>query len=170
MDAYTLDPLLQSGLRSLYSNLTPDDITNAITMAMHELRWSLPIPDTDNYRCLWVFNRVKRWCLDFILTEAAFSFDVKQLKLSNKFAQLYMYVGKMDDLFVKEIENNPVVFLNLNAYEMFGTYADAGFTSTPYGEDASYNWESTTLINGRGRYLHAYRAYGRSYDGYRLGY
>lgn len=156
MDQAAVESILSSQLRSLYASFTPENITAAINFALMELGWSLPVPDSNHEQCTWTVKRIHRHLLDALRCEAAYKFDYKQAKLSNRFTQLDKTITKMDAEFDLAREDNLSLFLGYRPIEGFGTYVSAGFRTDAAGRDRTYDntntgpnfWGSGSKVQG----------------------
>lgn len=142
--------ILSSGMGSLYSLLTSDQVDKAVGIALMELGWTLPVDDTDKDRCFWVISRAKRHAMDVIRTESAYKFDYKQVKLSNRFDQLNALIIEFDKQFEEAIQSMPSLFTTLNTSTMFGSYISPGFSTSSVGRDTTYTDENEVQVFGVG--------------------
>lgn len=139
MDQAAIESILSSQLRSLYASFTAENITAAINFALMELGWALPVPDSSHEQCLWTVKRIHRHLLDALRCEAAYKFDYKQAKLSNRFTQLDKAIAEMDRDFEAARRDNMSLFLGYRPIEGFGTYVSAGFSTDAAGRDRTYD-------------------------------
>ena len=139
MDQTAVEDSLVATLGSLYALLSSGAVEQAITTALREVGWDLPVESTDKDRCFWTVERARRHCLDMVRTEAAYKFDYKQVKLSNRFHQLDKMITDMDARFEEARLAMPSLFSSgTNTVAQFGSYITPGFAYSNTGIDYTY--------------------------------
>lgn len=140
MEIADLTTALQNRMGSLFTKLTSDGVTQAISDMLLETGWSLPISDSYNVKCLWAINRTQRHALHILLTESADKFKHKQENLQHRFEHYSRMIRQMDSDFKEAIEEYPDVFSGVDPSKAFGTHIDAGFVYTATGRDVTYDY------------------------------
>jgi len=136
-------------VKGLSSYLDGDDYTNACNDASRETGWSFPV--TADFKILWMKQRAKRHLFFYLMSESAYKFKYEQINLQHRFAQLKLSIEMMDDSFAAAIEANPQEFADVDAYELFGTAARAGFQYDPItGKDTTYSDDNKIVFTPGG--------------------
>lgn len=123
---------------SINDFLESDEIIDAVTDALRETGWSFPM--TENFKCLWIKSRTKRYCFNLLWTGAARKFKVEQLSLNQRFDHYGKVIEKMDNDFEKAKEENPDEFIASGSdlrVNMFGTVSGPGFVYDIAGNDVT---------------------------------
>ncbi len=133
-----LRALIKEEVKGLTAKLTdPTDYDNAIDNAERET-WTLP--QTSDFRILWLKRRSKRHLYDFLLSEASEKFKVKDKFLNQKFDHYLKLVEREDKEFEKAQEDNTEEFADVSSFNLFGTKIDAGFQyQDQTGIDTTYS-------------------------------
>lgn len=139
MDVADLQSALSIEMGSLYSLLTSDQVGQAIYNAVQELGIIWPLPESDQDRCIWVIRRAKRHATEMVCTAAAYSFDYKTAKLSNRFTQLLNLIKKWDADFESESATNPYIVAgnDTQVTDFFGQYRRQGYYQDIAGNDVT---------------------------------
>jgi len=116
---------LKEEVKSLTSYLAEADYSNAINDSMRDTGWSEPF--TTAFKIYWMKERAKRHLFFYLWSESASKFKYKQINLQMRFDHYEKLIKKMDEDFVKAIEENVTEFSSTDAYKLFGTKIDAGF-------------------------------------------
>lgn len=144
MSSYTTSGELSIILADEIAGLTATQYQRAIDSAMVDCGWGFP-PGTD-FKEAWLRQRAERYCINQKVLTSADKFKVKQYSLEQKFDHWYKLILKMDADFEKAIEENPAVFSNVEAVQMFGHVASAGFSYDQMGRDTTYTTENEIII------------------------
>lgn len=129
-----LDDLFESG-----------DYSNAVDAALRDTGWTLPT--SDDFQKKWIIDRTKRHLIYFLLFDSSKKFKVKQYSLDQKFDHYYKLLRFMDNAFIDAQEQNPYDFAGVDAYKMFGTKIDAGFSYDGLGRERTFDDENTVKDN-----------------------
>lgn len=143
MTASELYSILAQELKGLADEFVSDDYINAATDAQRET-WDLP--QTDDFKVLWIKNRAKRHLYSYLRDQSALKIDVKNYKQSTIFKNLSEMVDKMDADFEKAQSENPDQFAGVDAYKLFGSQIDAGFSTDFLGRDTTYGEDNEVII------------------------
>lgn len=148
MDDVGLVTALSKELGALYSLLSSDQITQACYQAKQELAITFPLSETDQDRCIWVIRRAKRHATEIVATSAAYGFDFKQAKLSNRFTQLMKLIEKWDKDFDDEANTNPGIVSGngIKDRDLFGQARRVGTFYSRTGRDL------TAVTDNQGNY------------------
>uniref|UniRef100_A0A6M3IT90 Uncharacterized protein n=1 Tax=viral metagenome TaxID=1070528 RepID=A0A6M3IT90_9ZZZZ len=122
----------------------PTDYENACDAASRETEWSFPV--SSNFRIHWMMERAKRFLFFYLATQTAQKFKVKQISLNQKFDHYFKMIEYMDKQFVEIIEQRPDEFADVDAYKLFGTKIDAGFSTDDLGRDTTYQSEQEIIF------------------------
>jgi len=133
---------LKSEIKSLSSKFDDADYESAIDDAERET-WSLP--QTDDFKVLWLKKRSKRHLFSFLMHESADTVDAKVYKLGSKFKHWQSLIKDMDKEFVEALADNPDKFANVDAYKLFGTQVNAGFATDFLGRDLTYGEDNEVI-------------------------
>lgn len=129
-------------LSSLSSLITDDGYELVCDQAIQELGWSYPI--TTSLKMFWVMKRATRHAIYILLIASANKFKYKLVNLQHRFEHFKSMIEQMDKEFAEAMASDPTLFLevgsaNENAFRMFGTKIDAGFSYDELGNDQTYN-------------------------------
>ncbi len=92
----------------LASKVAIDAFEAASNKVYDEVRWSYPI--TDPFKSYWYLERGKRHLIQIFLIESAHKFKYKQIHLNQRFDHYLLLIKKMDEDFLRAIEENPEAF------------------------------------------------------------
>lgn len=95
-------------LGSLASKVAVDAFESASDKVIDEVQWAYPI--TDPFKSYWFLERGKRHLIQIFLIESAHKFKYKQIHLNQRFDHYLLLIKKMDEDFLRAIEENPEVF------------------------------------------------------------
>lgn len=144
-----MEEKLEEEVKGLSTYLEGDDYTNACNDAARETDWSFPV--ATNFKILWMKNRAKRHLFFYLMSESSYKFKYEQINLQHRFTQLKSSIEMMDKQFEEAIEANPQEFAGVDAYELFGSHADAGFQYDPItGKDTTYNDDNKIVFTPGG--------------------
>jgi len=142
MSITSIDSLIedvQALMGASYNKVSTDGFERAISQALNELHWTLPI--TESMEEYWVIERSKRYVVAVLLTESAHKFQYKQIHLNNRFNQYFKLIKFYDDEFANAIENNPTLF-DIDTWGNLADYITVGFQYDGLGTDITYDgWE-----------------------------
>ena len=140
-----LRALLKEEVKALTSKLDdPTDYDNAIDEAERET-WTLP--QTSNFKIIWLKRRSKRHLYNFLLSESANKFKVKDKYLNQKFDHYLKLIESEDKAFEKSQEDNPEEFADVSGLNLFGTKIDAGFQyQDGTGRDTTYSEDNQVIF------------------------
>jgi len=144
-----MEEKLEEEVKGLSTYLEGDDYTNACNDASMETGWSFPV--STDFKILWMKQRAKRALFFYLMSESAYKFKYEQINLQHRFAQLKLSIEMMDKSFAEALEANPQEFANVEAYELFGTSARAGYQYDPItGKDTTYSDDNKTVFTPGG--------------------
>lgn len=130
-------------MKDLATNLVAIDYTNAVEDAQRETAYSLP--NTDSEQLYWLKQRTKRHLVFMLATGAAGKFQVKQIKLDQKFRNLKDLYVDMDRLWKEAQESLGIGIADI--YKLFGSKIDAGYSyDTVTGEETTYETEQLVIV------------------------
>lgn len=134
--------VVESEIKDLASDLEISDSELAVNKALMETSYTLP--NTDNAQSYWLIERTKRHLIFMLATGSARKFQVKQIKLSEKFKNLKELYVSMDSEW-REAKRD--LGIGVTDYStLFGTKIDAGFSYDPVtAEDSTYNKEQIVI-------------------------
>jgi len=89
-------------------NLSEEGFEVAAESAMNELGWELPCSHPK--KVLWIMNRGLRYCVEILMVESAHKFRYDKIFLQNRFAHYKQIIDKMDQDFMKAMEDDPGLF------------------------------------------------------------
>jgi hypothetical protein len=135
-DTDEITDVVKIQMSTLSSLITDDGYEAAITLALMELGWEVPI--TDAAKQIWVLQRSKRHCLDLLRTVAANKFKYKQANLQHRFDHFQILIQSMDKEFEAALVSEAYLFSGVDVWKMFGTHVDAGFAYDMLGKDITY--------------------------------
>jgi len=130
-------------MKAQQSELTDDDYADAVDRAEAET-WALP--QTSAFRIDWLKKRTIRHLYDFLSTQSARKFRAGKFYLDQRFDHYEKLIKRYDKEFQEALDAHINEFANVNAYEMFGTKIDAGFSYNTFGEDTTYT-STNEVIN-----------------------
>jgi hypothetical protein len=108
---------------------------------MRDTGWSEPFSTA--FKIYWTKERAKRHLFFYLLSESSVKFQYKTIHLEHKFQHLEKLIKKMDEDFVKAIEENAAEFAGVDSFQLFGTYINSGFISEEQtGRDLTYDSEN----------------------------
>ena len=144
-----MEEKLEEEVKGLSTYLDWDDYTNACNDASREIGWAFPV--STDFKIYWMKTRAKRHLFFYLMSESAYKFKYEQINLQHRFAQLKSSIEMLDKQFEEAIEANPQEFANAEAYELFGTKADAGFQYDPItGKDITYSDDNKVVFTPGG--------------------
>lgn len=141
---------LEGSLGGAYEHLKVKEIDFAITQALGELGWNLPI--TDIRKCAWALKRGRRHALDVICTTSAHKFKYKQINLNQRFEHYFSLVKSMDEEYQRALEHDPAL-LDVDPVGIFGTYINNGFVYDQFGNDVTKYLHSLGVDTTSGGYV-----------------
>ena len=95
-------------LGGLATKVAGDAFESASNKAYNEVQWAYPI--TDPFKIFWFLERGKRHLIQIFLIESAVKFKYKQIHLNQRFDHYLLLIKKMDEDFLRAIEENPEAF------------------------------------------------------------
>ena len=135
--------VVEQELKALATNFVAVDYTNAVEDAVRETSYVLP--NTNNEQIYWLKQRTKRNMVFMLATGVASSFQVKQIKLDQKFRNLKELYVDMDKVW-KEAQGELGIGVS-DTFRLFGSKVDAGFASDELtGEDTTYSAEQLVIV------------------------
>jgi len=115
---------------------TDDTWDQALRQTYNELPWG--VPQTDEVKCYWLIERLRRHVVYALSVEAASKFQYKQIHLEHRFKQYFALIENMDKEFKEFVENNPALFpVNTAAFIdafKYISYIGNGFVYDGVGE------------------------------------
>ncbi len=135
---------LQRSFRAQTNDLVSDDFLDAISDAESDLGWTLP--QTDSFKLKWLRLRSTRHLLFFLQSGSARKFRFEGAHLHHRFKHYTTMIETMDKEFEKEYDEKPHLFEGVDAYVMFGSKIDAGFSSNELGEDTTYTDDNEVIV------------------------
>lgn len=144
-----MEEKLEEEVKSLSTYLDGDDYTNACNDASMETGWAFPV--STNFKTLWMKQRAKRHLFFYLFSESAHKFKYEQINLNQRFDHYKIIIETMDKSFADALEANPQEFADVDAYELFGTSASAGFQYDPItGKDTTYDDDNKVVFTPGG--------------------
>lgn len=140
-----LTTLVAVEVKGLDDFLDSVDYDNAADDAVREFDTSFPI--SGNTVTYWVKKRTKRHLFYYLMTEAAHKFRLEQINVNQRFDHYKSIIEFEDSEFEKFKEARPDLFANVEAYKLFGTKVDAGFSYDHVGRDATYDSDNDVDFN-----------------------
>jgi len=128
---------LKQEVKGLTSYLVDDDYTNASTDAINEFGQSFPVSGQEIE--FWVKRRAKRHLFFYLMSESAHKFKFEQINLQHRFEHYKTLIEYEDKAFDKFMEDRPDLFAGVEAFKMFTTKVDAGFSYDEFGRDTTYD-------------------------------
>ncbi len=113
-------------LGGLASKVAVDAFESASDKVINEVQWDYPI--TDPFKTYWFLERGKRHLIQIFLIESAIKFKYKQIHLNQRFDHYLLLIKKMDEDFLRAIEENPEVFPTPAGGTSFPVYIANTFT------------------------------------------
>ena len=135
---------LRRSMRAQVNDLEDDDYTDAIDDAEQELGWTLP--QTSAFRLKWLRLRSIRHLLYFLQSGSARKFRFEGAHLHHRFKHYSDMLKTMDEQFETAVEEESHLFEGVDAYKLFGTKIDAGFSSNKAGEDTTYDADNSVIF------------------------
>ena len=135
---------LQRAMRVQVNDLEADDYVDAIDDAEQELGWTLP--QTDSFKLKWIRTRAVRHLLYLLQTGAARKFRFEGAHLHHRFKHYSTMIDIMDKEFATAVEEQAHLFEGVDAYKLFGSKIDAGFSSNELGEDTTYDTDNVVIV------------------------
>jgi hypothetical protein len=140
-----LTDLIKIQLSSLASLISEDGYEFVGEQALQELGWEYPV--TSSPKMFWTIKRATRHAIYILLIASANKFKYKLVNLQHRFEHFKALIEEMDAEFAKAIEDNPLLFadmmedelLGANAYKLFGSVINAGFSYDEMGKDTTYS-------------------------------
>ena len=137
--------LLKEEVKALTSKLTdPTDYDNACDDSSREIGWAFPV--SGNFKIYWMKYRVKRHLYFYLMSESANKFKVKQFSLDQRFKHYKEIIELMDAEFAAIQEERPDEFAGVDAYGLFGTSINAGFSYDSVGKDTTYDSDQDVIF------------------------
>jgi hypothetical protein len=141
-DADDLTGLIEIQLSSLSTLITADGYELVCDQTMQELGWSYPL--TTSAKLFWAMKRGTRHAMYILLIASANKFKYKLVNLQHRFEHFQKLIADMDKEFATAMASEPSLFCTVgsadpNAFRMFGTKIDAGFSYDSIGNDTTYN-------------------------------
>jgi len=115
--------------------LTEDGWAEVTKQAENELKWSYPISDQN--KCYWMVERVRRHALYLLMVEAAHKFQYKQIHIEHRFKHYIQLIEKCDKDFLEAADMFPELF-DMGTYSDFAFYLNPGFVYDKLGRDLTY--------------------------------
>lgn len=119
----------------LADKIVPEDFTAAISQALLELRWSLPL---DGAYAYWLIERTKRHVYWILLSTSAHKFRYKDIFLQHRFDQYLKMIKFMDADFKMALETDTELF-DSTLYSGLISYISSGFLYDDLGHDHTYD-------------------------------
>jgi len=136
---------IESEIGDLASKITlPDDIDNAVSLAVKETGWAFPL--SSDFQDYWVKQRSKRHIFFMLCGESAYKFKFKQINLQNRFEHFRALIRQMDQEWNAAKKENPAEFAGVSAVHLFGTVLDAGYSYDDYGQDSTYEDDNLVVV------------------------
>ncbi len=126
---------VKSGMGDTSSAVSDSGFTNAVTQALRELHWVLPMNNPQKE--YWIIERSKRYVIYTLLIDSAHKFQFKKMYLQHRFQHYIQLIKIMDDNFSKSLEDDPTLF-DVGIYPNLTFYITNGFEYNDLGEDLSY--------------------------------
>lgn len=126
---------VKKGMGDVSNNVDDDGFSVAVTQALQELNWVLPMDD--GQKEFWVIERTKRYVIFNLLIVSANKFQFKKMYLQHRFQQYIKLLAVMDKQFEKAIENSTDLF-DMGTYVDVSFYITNGFQYNQLGEDTTY--------------------------------
>lgn len=141
--------LLTAELGSLASDLGSEDYENGVAAAERETGFSLP--QSLNFRIEVLRKRSTRHIIYFLLLSASRKFRAEGFHLDQRYKHYREIVKDLDDEYQKLLEDYPDQFLDAitvsdDAYKMFGSQIDAGFSTDGLGRDTTYTDDNEIIV------------------------
>ncbi len=144
-----MEEKLEEEVKGLSTYLEGDDYTNACNDASMETGWSFPV--STDFKILWMKQRAKRALFFYLFSESAHKFKYESINLNQRFDHYKIIIETMDKSFADAIEANPQEFANVEAYELFGTSARAGYSyDSITGKDMTYSDDNKIVFTPGG--------------------
>ena len=144
MNKTTLKVQLTQEVKGLSSKLVDQDYENACNDASRETGWSFPI--ATDFKEYWIKQRAKRHLFFYLLSESAVKFKVEQINLQHKFDHFKILIKDMDQKFEAIQESRPEMFAGVDAFKLFGTKIDTGFSADSVGRDTTYSDDNEVVF------------------------
>lgn len=119
----------------LANKIVTDDFEAAVSQALRELHWSLPL---DGAYAYWLLERTKRHIYWILLSTSAHKFRYKDIFLQHRFDQYLKMVKFMDTTFKSALETDTELF-DFNLYSGLISYISSGFLYDDLGKDHTYD-------------------------------
>jgi hypothetical protein len=113
-------------LGGLASKVSVDAFESASDKVIDEVHWNYPI--TDSFKTFWFLERGKRHLIQIFLIESAHKFKYKQIHLNQRFDHYLLLIKKMDEDFLRAVEENPEAFPTAAGGAPFPDYIKNTFT------------------------------------------
>lgn len=113
-------------LGSLASKVSVDAFESASNKVIDEVQWNYPI--TDSFKTFWFLERGKRHLIQIFMIESAHKFKYKQIHLNQRFDHYLLLIKKMDEDFLRAVEENPEAFPTSAGGTPFPDYIKNTFT------------------------------------------
>lgn len=120
------------------------DYDNACNDASRETGWTFPVEG--DFKIYWFKQRAKRHLFFYLLSESAVKFKVEQINLQHKFDHFKILIKDLDTKFENIQESRPEMFAGVDAFKLFGTKIDAGFSSDGVGRDTTYSDQNEVVF------------------------
>jgi hypothetical protein len=138
-DAAALTVLIKVQLSNLSTLITEDGYTLVCDQTSQELGWSFPV--TNPTKLLWMLKRGTRHALNLLQIAAAYKFKYKQINLQQRFDHFKALIDVLDKEYKEAMASDIATFSGVEAYKMFGTKIDSGFSYDIIGNDQTYNYD-----------------------------
>jgi len=136
--------LIQREVKGLTAKLETTDYTDAVDQSERDCGWVLP--QTTDFKITWLKRRAIRHLYQFLLSESANKFKVKDKFLNQKFEHYLKLVESEDKAFEKAQEDNTEEFADVSSFNLFGTKVDAGFAyQGGTGKDMTYDDDNEVI-------------------------
>jgi hypothetical protein len=113
-------------LGGLAAKVAVDAFESASDKVIAEVQWNYPI--IDPFKTYWFMERGKRHIIQIFMIESAHKFKYKQIHLNQRFDHYLLMLKKMDEDFLRAIEENPEVFPASSGGVPFSYYIANTFT------------------------------------------
>jgi len=124
-------------LLGLEDNFEPQDYDNAVASAQAETGWTIPV--ATGFKELCIIDRIKRHLIYMLFFSNAEKFRVKDYLLQQRFEHYQTLLRLMDNTYERWKTQHPTDFASVDAFRIFGTKVDAGFSYDEVGRDTTYS-------------------------------
>lgn len=137
MTLVELQTTLEAQVRGFSDDLGEGDYTNAITEALREVVCAFPV--TDAAKVLWLQRRAKRHLLFLIALDFSSNYRIDNVHKQQRFDNLLRLIQNEDKAWEKALEDDPMLGVDVDASELFGTAVTTGFAYDSLGRDRTYD-------------------------------